>query len=86
MFSIDLRECTPDTNTRSELVAAKSTLPYIADRNYTCHRNDPYKENYQNGHYGRQNVLTRRYKTDLKLNKQVKWMHTSSCGMLGSKL
>jgi hypothetical protein len=49
MFSIDLRECTPDTNTRSELADATSTLPHIVDGNYTCHRNDPYKENYQNG-------------------------------------
>jgi hypothetical protein len=49
MFSIDLKECTPDTNTRSELAAAKSTLPHAADENYTYHQNDPYKENYQNG-------------------------------------
>jgi hypothetical protein len=49
MFSIDLRECTPDTNTWSELAAATSTLPHLANRNYTCHQNDPYKENYRNG-------------------------------------
>jgi hypothetical protein len=48
MFSTYLRECTPDTNTRSELAAATSTLPHLADGNYTCHRNDPYKENYRN--------------------------------------
>jgi hypothetical protein len=49
MFSIDLCQCTPDTNTGSELAAATSTLPHVADGNYTCHRNDPYKENYRNG-------------------------------------
>jgi hypothetical protein len=49
MFFIDLRECTSNTNTRSKLTAATSTLPNLADGNYTCHRNDPYKENYRNG-------------------------------------
>jgi hypothetical protein len=72
MFSIGLRECTPETNTQSELAAATSTLPHLVDGNYTYHRNDPYKETTEMDNCGNQNVLTRRYKTNLKLNEQVK--------------
>jgi hypothetical protein len=86
MFSIDLRESTPNTNTRSELAAATSTLPHLADKNYTCHKNNPYKENCRNGQPWEIKHINQRKKIDLKLNKQVKWMHTLLYKMLGLEL
>jgi hypothetical protein len=86
MFSIDLCQYTPDTNTGSELAAATSTLPHVVDGNYTVIETIHIRKTTETDNHGRQNVLTRKYKTDLKLNKQEKWMHTLPCGMLGSTL